>query len=322
MKKSEDQFTVRTYEVREWLKPGEFAREKLLFAEDTGMFAVGSGVRKGLEKLDAEHRSLWLILLTVSGCGVLSVNGKERKLLPGRAAWIDCSEPYQLIPEPSEKPLEALWVRFGGATSDAYYRGFLQESGGENVVYPSCVARAEEILRDILRTAEKGAAEKEAAMQEGTMQEGTLKEAAEQKEMSQHDDLRVSCLLTALFLECIEGKNANTVTSKRPDYVARIKDYLNLHYGSKLTLADMGKEVNVSPFLLQRRFKEAYGLSPAEYLTVIRMNRAKELLRETDRSIAEVAAAVGAEESYFIACFKKNQGVTPAEYRKRQRVET
>ena len=64
-------------------------------------------------------------------------------------------------------------------------------------------------------------------------------------------------------------------------------------------------------------FKKETGESFSSYLTLVRMEKAKELLHDTRYNIAEVAAAVGyTDKRYFSRLFKEQVGVTPKEYRK------
>jgi len=68
---------------------------------------------------------------------------------------------------------------------------------------------------------------------------------------------------------------------------------------------------------IERRFRQSLGLSPKEYLTRFRMERACQLLRETASTIGEIATAVGyAEQRRFSEVFRQQIGSTPREYRK------
>ena len=64
-------------------------------------------------------------------------------------------------------------------------------------------------------------------------------------------------------------------------------------------------------------FKEEVGYTPHEYITMLRINRAKELLKSTDFPMSEIALRVGYEyPTSFTAVFQKKVGVTPREFRK------
>ena len=83
-----------------------------------------------------------------------------------------------------------------------------------------------------------------------------------------------------------------------------------------ISLNRVAKEVNISANYLSAVFSQEMGITFVEYLTTKRMDRAKELLRNTDKRSGEVAAEVGYKDShYFSFLFKKTQGCTPRDYR-------
>ena len=72
----------------------------------------------------------------------------------------------------------------------------------------------------------------------------------------------------------------------------------------------------MSPFHLAHVFKEAMGVAPHQYVVRRRVERAKELLADTDLPIAEIALKVGcASQSHFSALFHRVTGLTPQNYR-------
>jgi len=98
--------------------------------------------------------------------------------------------------------------------------------------------------------------------------------------------------------------------------IAQIKEYLRGHYGEELTLARVAGYVHLNPAYLSRLFKQKTGRSFVEHLTLLRLEKAKELLLGTDRTIDQIAAEVGfRNNSYFTAVFRKREGVTPSEFR-------
>jgi AraC family transcriptional regulator len=92
----------------------------------------------------------------------------------------------------------------------------------------------------------------------------------------------------------------------------------NLH--DHLTLDTMAAQVGISPLYLARAFKAAVGQSPHQYVLMRRIERAKELLRNTDMPIVDVALSVGfSSQSHLSHWMIRHTGVSPAAYR---RVET
>ena len=85
------------------------------------------------------------------------------------------------------------------------------------------------------------------------------------------------------------------------------------------TLEKLGEEIGMSRAAFAKRFKELVGQPMFEYLTLLRVQRAKELLQTTNLLLYEVASRVGYESDLaFAKTFKKHTGTTPTRYRKRK----
>ncbi len=121
------------------------------------------------------------------------------------------------------------------------------------------------------------------------------------------------------FVEKIMAASQN-VLSKRAEksgsIVETAKEYIRTYYRKDISLDDVSRVVNISPYYFSKIFKEDTGENFIEYLTNIRMNRAKELLDTTEYSMKEICSMVGySDPNYFSRSFKKNVGVTPTEYK-------
>jgi two-component system response regulator YesN len=99
--------------------------------------------------------------------------------------------------------------------------------------------------------------------------------------------------------------------------VRQVIEYLQEYYNEDLTLEDVARKVHISPSRLSHLFKDELGLTIIEYLTDIRITAAKQMLENSDLMVKQIAEKVGYQEaSYFTRVFKKNTGVSPAEYRR------
>ncbi len=106
-----------------------------------------------------------------------------------------------------------------------------------------------------------------------------------------------------------------TSRARRQELLRQAKVYLNRHYAKPMTLDDIAEALRVSPYHLSHVFSQESEFSLFAYLTVLRMNKAKALLRERRLAVAEVARAVGYEDaSYFAKVFHKHAGVAPRDY--------
>jgi AraC family transcriptional regulator len=96
-------------------------------------------------------------------------------------------------------------------------------------------------------------------------------------------------------------------------------EYIQAHLADNPSLAAIAQEVEMSQYYFGRQFKESMGLSPHQYLIQQRVERAKQLLRYTKLSIAEIAQDCGfSEQSSLTRQFRRLTGVTPKVYREQQ----
>ncbi|MGQ9779142.1 MAG: helix-turn-helix domain-containing protein [Bacillota bacterium] len=103
-------------------------------------------------------------------------------------------------------------------------------------------------------------------------------------------------------------------------HVRRAKEYMARHYIRPLSMTEVAAAVGISRSYLQRLFHREVGMPPHEYLTRLRLERAKALLVRTDLPLVEVAAGVGLEsQQYFQTLFRREVGVTPGQFRRGQK---
>ena len=99
--------------------------------------------------------------------------------------------------------------------------------------------------------------------------------------------------------------------------MAHVRRYLEDNYMFDISLDSVGEILHISPAYLSAQFKKYQKMNFLDCLTELRINAAKELLKDPFRSSAEVASMVGYEDaSYFARAFKKRTGTTPTQYRK------
>ncbi|MDH8677262.1 response regulator [Fusibacter bizertensis] len=94
-------------------------------------------------------------------------------------------------------------------------------------------------------------------------------------------------------------------------------DALKSDYKGEITLEDLALRLNVTPQYLSKVFKDDTGVTFKEYLTELRIETSKEMLRSGEYSIKDICFKVGYNDtSYFIRAFKKFEGLTPKDYQK------
>ncbi|WP_173472643.1 response regulator [Eubacterium ruminantium] len=136
------------------------------------------------------------------------------------------------------------------------------------------------------------------------------------------DDIMKIQIMTQLydwFLAKITGVCNNILTKREENTVDIIKNaqtYIEKNYSKDLILDDVSKELKISPYYFSKLFKKRTGSTFIEYVTAVRIEKSKELLRNTSKSMKEICIEVGyADANYFSRTFKKNVGVTPSEYK-------
>jgi AraC-like DNA-binding protein len=101
--------------------------------------------------------------------------------------------------------------------------------------------------------------------------------------------------------------------------VMRAKNFLVEHYRRAITLDELAKVVDLSPYYLLRTFRNTIGITPHDFLTQIRVERAKQLIR-LGNTISDVAADTGfVDQAHFTRRFREIMGVTPGRYLSRRK---
>ena len=103
-------------------------------------------------------------------------------------------------------------------------------------------------------------------------------------------------------------------------HLLRAKDLIDRDYAKELDVPALARAAHASPAHFSRGFKRAFGETPHQYLLKRRIERAKDLLRETDRSVTEVSLDVGFRSlGSFSTAFHELVGEPPRDYARRWR---
>lgn len=112
-------------------------------------------------------------------------------------------------------------------------------------------------------------------------------------------------------MESAKEKQSETVMEKA-------RSYIRENFQKDLTLNEVSRVVDISPYYFSKLFKQETGENFIEYLTKIRIKNAREFLKNPEYSIKKVCVMSGyGDPNYFSRIFKKYEGVTPSEYRER-----
>ncbi|MBE3142936.1 MAG: helix-turn-helix transcriptional regulator, partial [Planctomycetes bacterium] len=106
------------------------------------------------------------------------------------------------------------------------------------------------------------------------------------------------------------GQGANPAK----ETIHRAIDFMEENLEESIGIADVARAVCLNPSYFSTLFAEQVGCTPTDFLTRLRIERAKEFLRHTSMSVMDVCVALDYSPSYFSRLFKKMTGVTPGKY--------
>lgn len=123
--------------------------------------------------------------------------------------------------------------------------------------------------------------------------------------------------LIARLLRC---RTAADEEDDIPERFRDLRDFLHANCAEPLNVEQLALRSGMSKRSFYRHFREAFGLSPVEYLLALRLERATELLSRSELGIAEAAQAAGFDDqNYFGRQFRRRFGISPREFRRRNR---
>lgn len=263
--------------------PSSFARSALLYLQEIGTLQAlraHTSSRQGLQSC---------LFFTVSvGEGSLSYDGREYGLKPGDCVFIDCRKPYSHTT--GENLWTLRWCHFYGPTVSNIYEKYV-ERGGRPVFRPPEISPFLEVLDGLY---------------------GLASGSDFIRDMRINEALNRLC--TLVMAESWHPEESPRAVKKRS--VLDVKDYLDRNYRSRITLEELSARFFIDKYYLVKVFKEQFGCSINTYLLDLRITRAKQLLRFSDRSLEEIGEECGlGSPQYFSRQFKKVEGISPSGYR-------
>ena len=134
--------------------------------------------------------------------------------------------------------------------------------------------------------------------------------------------------LLLFYRELKEGRLQPRMDGNHPPYssgdenpMTLAQEYLRSHLHQQLTCAKVAEAVFMSRSNFQRRFTKATGQSFNQYLTSLRLERARELLADTNMSVQAVSERVGIKPAQLYRIFKNHLGVSPSEFQQNRKME-
>lgn len=264
--------------------------QNLLYLQETGSLTAIKTHTSSRQNL-----SSFLFFYVVDGEGSLTYQNQIYSMKKGDCAFIDCRKKYSQ--SSSSKNLWSLkWVHFYGSTMSEIYSKYLERGGeacfsaGDGVNNPFFP-----ILDSIMETASSSSYTRDMMINE-----------------------KLSQLLTVLMEYSWNPEKAKQSNTKCLN-ISNVRAYIDQNYTSKISLESVANQFNVNKSYLLRLFKENTGLTVNNYILQKRILMAKNELRFSNNTMDVIAEECGLETAnYFIRIFKKIEGMTPGEYRKRR----
>ena len=183
------------------------------------------------------------------------------------------------------------------------FEGMLQRTGNNAIAFAEGVfALAEKLMH--------------AAIETGVDNGQTITELKYRLSV-QDDSEAVKNVLLDIVSEFSFPSAADQMSRTDKSVVEEATEYIQNYYMNNISLADLAERVHLNQSYLSDLFKRENGVSFKDYLTGVRIGKAKELLKNSDYKLAEIAVRTGYNDvKNFSKIFKKTIGITPMEFRK------
>lgn len=141
------------------------------------------------------------------------------------------------------------------------------------------------------------------------------------RQLTLPNELRRESALLQIFSVLMEEYKGTLPKDERYDYPYQIYakqavDYIQRNYKGNIKINDLASYIGVDRSYLTNIFKSVMKMSPQEYLIKYRMELAKDMLKNSDKKICDIAESIGYyDQLSFSKMFKKMEGVSPTEYR-------
>jgi AraC-like DNA-binding protein/mannose-6-phosphate isomerase-like protein (cupin superfamily) len=250
----------------------------------------------GFEECDKKHsygpamRDHYLIHYIVKGKGNFQRKGKTYNLSEGEGFLI-CPNEITYYEANSEEPWTYYWVGFNGVKAEEYLlKANLTEEKPIFKYFTS--GKLQECLNNMIST----------------------------KSISTGGDLqRVGYLYIFLsyLMEIADDSKKRIRNKTKDEYVAKVIEYIEKNYSRNISINKLAYYVGLDRSYLTFVFKEVLNIPPKQFLMEYRINKASELIRNTEFSIGDIARSVGYDDQLaFSKVFKKIKGSAPSNYRK------
>lgn len=266
--------------------PSQFAKSSLLYVQEIGELTSAPNHDNSRDSMQS-----FLLLIVESGEGSVTVNGETHKLAKGDCAFIDCRKTCSH--STGDNPWKLKWCHFYGSMMSAFAEYYVSR-GGKTMFRPAVSS----VYRHRWET-----------MFSICNSDDPLKEMRVNQELS--------ALIAMLVADADAATSGVAGSEWRDRRMERVRAYLVANYNRRVPLDELSKKFSMNKFSLVREFRRRYGMTIHHCLADVRVSRAKELLRFSNKSIEKISAECGVDDAnYFARIFKSVEGVTPHSFRR------
>ena len=240
------------------------------------------------------------------GNGTICVAEKELPYHAGTITFIPKNTPHRTCPTPEERGKKQKWEYLFVDVEEILKRGFVNVP--EKYIY------VEQNLSKKISVLENAGSTKAAALMQMIIEEIQLRQANYRYTVS------TLAFNLVLFFDRLDNENIKFQNNSREtsDYTRKIISYIELHYMEDIGGKDFARACNLSETHMRRIFIESANITPSEYLNLVRIKKACEMLAKEKCSIEKVSNSVGYPViSTFMRNCKKITGISPNAWRRK-----
>ena len=220
-----------------------------------------------------------LFVYVIRGTGAVEYEGESYALSPGDGFMIDVKPGY--VAKSTSEQWEFVWLQMSGSLINSICGNIHHDRGGY------VFSAKPEVLHNVDR----------------------IHELTASGEWSRDVDIEVACHLYNIMGLLLTPPH-------RKQRTGLAVQYIHEHYDQELDISTLAQLCMISPYHFIRCFREEQSTTPLAYINLVRLNKAKAMLLNTDLPIATIAMKVGyPDPSYFSRMFKKQTGLQPKEFR-------
>lgn len=228
--------------------------------------------------VERERYDSFLALYVLDGNMTIYQNEKEISAQKDELLLIDCYKPHKYF---CSDNAYTLWVHFDGNNSRQWFNEITAQRG----LKTKCSRQTADCILNIIKYI-----------------------------MNNRNEYDISAELYSML--CFASKSPSENESRYQIQVEKAKDFIISNYNRAMSLDEIAGAFHMSVSYFSKIFRETAGFSPYDYLLSVRLDKAKEMLLQTDYSVESIAYKTGFNSTAnFIYFFKKKTGTSPLKFR-------